>query len=79
MADNATDGDKSRRPGRPPLPLLERRPFYIFREHRAVCAKCKAVVLEKPATLALACLPGSRMIKDAANFAHLNRPRSARA
>lgn len=59
-------------------PLIKRRPYYRFRQHRHACATCQDVNLDRPATLARACQGGAALIKRAANFAYLIRPRSAR-
>jgi hypothetical protein len=54
----------------------------IFAAHAAACARCRTVDLERPATLAQACLEGSRLLKDAISAgkrdAALERARAAR-
>lgn len=45
-------------------------PAEIFAAHRAGCSACKSIDLERPATLAHACIEGSRLFKDAAAQAH---------
>lgn len=71
------EGGGRRAAGRPRLPLIQRKPFATFRDHKGACPKCANVDLDKPATLALACLIGSRLVKDAANFARTSRGRAA--
>ena len=39
---------------------------FTWSSHAATCARCKAVELARPATLAQACLEGSKLAKDAA-------------
>lgn len=39
--------------------------------HASTCEKCKQVVIEKPATLALACIEGARLFKDLSNEQYL--------
>lgn len=49
------------------MPLLERAPLKPFRDHAYNCPRCRAVDPERPASLALACLDGSSIIKAALN------------
>ena len=48
-------------------PFLKRRVFEAFNEHRAICTRCSLADPEQPASLALACLQGSALMKEALN------------
>lgn len=65
--------------GRPELPLILRKPFLPFADHRRGCTQCWQVDLQRGATLALACIEGAKLLKGGGNMVwHADRPKRAR-
>lgn len=51
----------------------------MWQAHVSACPDCKRVDLDRPATLALCCIPGARIFKDLADVAARELARERRA
>lgn len=55
------------------------RPAEQWESHSKICQACRAVQLDKPATLGRACLEGAKLAKDAYSLARRELRREGRA